>query len=212
MLAFTFLVSFSIRMAAEMRYPHEPPMWIAMAALTLWFDWTLGAYLCDAYLAGRRVFARPRLFVVAMVALIFATSLYRPTARHIFPMTSVLFAALLEMAIWSPAKTSRLGSLLATLGVCSYSVYLFHQPFMAPVSNWLAAQFGMSPLSRFFTLSILFLTLGWTIGPLLYRWIEVPSAQLGRKPRAKLAEPLAVPVVPEPALVSAHEKRPAGPQ
>ncbi len=49
MLTFAFLVSFSIRVAAELRYPHEPPMWIAMAALTLWFDWTLGAYLCDAY-------------------------------------------------------------------------------------------------------------------------------------------------------------------
>ncbi|HVJ67363.1 MAG TPA: acyltransferase [Caulifigura sp.] len=212
MLATTFFVSIGIRIAAELRYVNEPPLWVSMSALTLWFDWTLGAYLCDAYLEGRRIFARPRLFIVAMVALIFAASLYRPAARHIFLMTSILFTAMLEVAIWSPDRISRLGQLLARLGLCSYSVYLFHQPFLAPVSRWLQTQFGIGPLPRFVILSAVALAASWTIGPLLYRWIEEPSAKRGRRRREPSPEPQSPPLALEPALVAAQEKRLAGPQ
>ncbi len=212
MVAMTLLISVAIRAAAEWRYVAEPPLWVALSPMTLWFDWTLGAYLCEVYLEGRRIFLRPRLFVVAMVAIIFAASLYRPTARHIFPMTSILFTALLEMAIWSPVRVSKLGGLLAKLGVCSYSVYLFHQPFMVPVSRWLETHWGMSPPARFASVAGLFLTLGWTIGPLLYRWLEVPSARIGKRQLRKPREMGAARTEPAFAGVTAQEKRPADPQ
>jgi peptidoglycan/LPS O-acetylase OafA/YrhL len=181
MLAVSAAVSLTIRVAADLRYEHEPPFFIACNPLTLWFEWTLGAYLCDQYLDGRRIFTRPKLTIGTLGFLIIAAGLYRPAAWYGSPLCAVLFAVLIESAVWSRPAPTRIAAALARLGLCSYSVYLLHQPLMIAFANWLRP-YGSPPRSvMFLIVAATALGLSWTVGPLLYRWIELPSTQVGRR-------------------------------
>lgn len=97
----------------------------------LWFDWTLGAYLAEEFLAGRRAFPKSILLrLVAMVVLILSI-FWKPGDAIAFSLSSCVLVLLVESYLWRGGGESLWERLLLPLGLCSYSLYLLHYPFVA---------------------------------------------------------------------------------
>jgi peptidoglycan/LPS O-acetylase OafA/YrhL len=181
MLAVSAFVSCVTRVAAEIVYPGELPLWITLAAPTLWFDWTLGAYLCDSFVHGRTVFSKPKTLAAAFALATVLASLYRPTSRHVWPLASLASAAWLEHALRTQRSAGVTARTMAILGMCSYSVYLFHQPLMQPLASAVYPGVFSSRLLLFAVVSTVFVFLSLTAGPVLYRTIEQPFQRFGNR-------------------------------
>jgi len=146
----------------------------------LWFDWTLGAYLAEEFLAGRRAFPRsPWLRLAALVAL--AVSLfYKPTEAFAFSISSCALVLLVETYLWRTPGENRLERLLVPLGLCSYSFYLIHYPFIEGLLHRIPVATALpEPWHAIAVFPIAFMLL-FAAAYLSYYLLERGSNRLGR--------------------------------
>jgi peptidoglycan/LPS O-acetylase OafA/YrhL len=111
--------------------------------IALWPDWLLGAYLAEQHASGRRVFRRPHLWACCGTVLYVLGEFVVPLRTMQFSLASLVAAVGLEAYLHREASPGRLARYLAVVGICSYSLYLIHQPLMsnyASLLSWL----GMS--------------------------------------------------------------------
>jgi peptidoglycan/LPS O-acetylase OafA/YrhL len=92
-----------------------------MATPRLWFDWTIGAYLAERYVAGKGVHAYPRVVAVGVVFLFFACTLFKPFSVLTFTLASLIAAGFLERYVRRETALGRIEKLFVPLGLCSYS-------------------------------------------------------------------------------------------
>ena len=106
---------------------------VSMLPFYFWFSWTIGAYAADNYHYGRQsVLAKVPTSITAVIAVV---ALNIPAIHPLkFPIISILTASSLERwtsyPLLSPNIAGKVGHHLSTLGMVSYSFYLYHQPFM----------------------------------------------------------------------------------
>jgi peptidoglycan/LPS O-acetylase OafA/YrhL len=119
------------------------PAWVFF--LARWLEWTLGAAIAE-WSAGRLSLPR-RLFHPAFAAAVLALAIFLEwhtwhLGLYIVkePMYGIAFALVLGAALQRPQlpATSRVGRILAELGLYSYSLYLLHRPI----------QLAFEPLAR----------------------------------------------------------------
>src|SRR5205807_3925329 len=94
--------------------------------LALWFDWTLGAYIAERYLARQRVFNFSGWTLASLVALFWLSTIWKCANTFSFSLASLIWGILLEKYLWR--ERSALPAwhrLLAPVGLCSYSLYLW---------------------------------------------------------------------------------------
>jgi len=148
------------------------------------------ALLPDLATGSRRW--RNALAALGLTAIVAAVLLYDPGVT--FPGFAALLpcagAALLVLAGGGPA-TSGINTLLArrlpvTLGLMSYSLYLWHWPILVYAEQWLGR-----PLSA--GMGLLALALALPVAALSWRWVEQPfrRAPAARRPRLRASLALA---------------------
>jgi len=199
-LALTIFVSLACRFTGiflqDWQRDFDSAIWQSPGVL--WMDWTLGAYLAEKWLKGERIyrgFWGSRGFILGLILLFMLTTFWKPGVIYSFSFASIICSILIDRRLHSSRPVSAPEKLLIPLGLCSYSFYLWHQPLLDRLLNWLWA-LGM-PNHFAWNMSLGFLVSFGVIflgSRALYQWVELPSMDLGkailrnwrlRKPLAK---------------------------
>jgi peptidoglycan/LPS O-acetylase OafA/YrhL len=158
---------------------------------SLWVDWVLGAYLAEQFYHGRKVFRRRLLWASVFLVLFVATDLFKPTSVLSFTVASVLSAIAIEACLYTGELARRRWALLSTLGLCSYSVYLWHQPLMDLLYRHGHIERLPHGCLRFSVMLSLTLLILFPFGYLMYVTVENGSRMLGKIGRTSHFKPLA---------------------
>jgi peptidoglycan/LPS O-acetylase OafA/YrhL len=149
-----------------------------------WIVWALGALVADSWFHKERLFRVSwngwflmlLVFMISQVFLLFFVYLSGI-------MAAVLWAVFLDLCLHTPPSFRFFGGTLKrsliNIGLCSYSIYLIHQPII----GWLSEFVNWADSSRFTTAincGIVF-ALIFFISYGLYVFIEQPSIRLGQK-------------------------------
>jgi len=172
------------------------PRYITASPFAYWLSWSLGAYLCECFIANRTA----RLFHIRFDFLCiaaFVLPLFKPTASFSFLVFSLLTATAIERLMtekWT-LPTNRYfkwgWSHLSFLGVTSYSFYLFHQPIINLTSRAFSKMLPdtfIHPLIKY-SVCIAWYPIILLFSYLVYRLVEQPSIRLGQFVWAKTKEP-----------------------
>jgi len=154
-----------------------------LSPLNMWLIWVLGAYFGEQFFLGQRVFTRsPGYLVVfyALLSLSTMTVVYGLLGRVLF---SLFFIYLLDWYLhWSAPAASATGRALtrltARVGLYSYSIYLFHQPFLASIINFLS--FGQQRKPMLALAVVLAFGLVFVVAHFTYHWLELPAIRWGK--------------------------------
>jgi len=154
-----------------------------LSPLNMWLIWVLGAYFGEQFFQGKRLFTRSPGYLVGsylLLSLSTVTVLYGLLGRVLF---SLLFICLMDWYLHRPAPaTSGLGkalmALTARVGLYSYSIYLFHQPFLQRAITFLS--FGQ-PNKLGLMLAVAGAFAGvFVIAHFTYYWLELPVIRGGK--------------------------------
>lgn len=172
----------------SLRSDYAVPWFIQNSPFAFWLSWSLGAYLCECSMKHRssRIFALPFWLVFAVA---FAVPFFKITSPFTFLAFSLLTAIAIERLMtqkWTLPSNRyfrHVWAHLSLLGVVSYSFYLIHQPLIELTGKMITKVFPdmfIHPLLKYT------LCLGWypvlfVCSWVLYRSIEQPSIQLGKR-------------------------------
>jgi peptidoglycan/LPS O-acetylase OafA/YrhL len=149
--------------------------------LNVWFDWTLGMYLAEQFHFGHRVFNRGRVpLVIFLLGVMFAFHLYAKTNVLIFTVTSLISAIVLESSLYSKPILPPIRPFLISLGVCSYSFYLWHAELLRIIAD--KTHVVRLPISgiQFIVLATISLFSIYAFSYFLYVAVEKPSQRVGK--------------------------------
>jgi len=126
-----------------------------------WFSWSLGVWLCHNWLAGHRGILN-RTPIVVGIALVAMTWFFQVADAFFFTTVALLTSQLLshQLPAFGTApviETHMIMRILSLTGVISYSLYLFHQPFISAAHTCLMRL--VPDASQAFTLFVLLATL-----------------------------------------------------
>lgn len=158
----------------------DAPFYIQNLPFKWWYDWSIGALIAVNWAQQRRLFPTGKLFGLAFAAVTFLTVTYSTTSSLRWAIPPLFFAYVVEISVFSRRPIGRISSLFGTLGLCSYSFYLWHQPLThLAVSLYAAADWQRGPVMIWVWLCAALL-IGFTVWSLIaYRWIELPSVEAG---------------------------------
>lgn len=160
----------------------DAPRWFSELPFCYWYSWTIGAAVADAYIQKRRMpfeYSPPALWLLLAIC----ASYVMPLSTYSFLLFSVFTAAVIARVLKSgkrPEFQSPLFAHLRFLGVCSYSFYLLHQPFLGLIPGVLSKLKIMLPGLALFALCMgaypFILALAW----LYHTQCELRSIALGK--------------------------------
>ena len=187
-LALLATVEVAIRAATGIHffaYNCEPKQWLLGSPIGYWFSWSIGAAVADAFHKNE-----PQPLAKWPLALWFVLAMGSWFVKPLYPMTFLFFSVLTAGAIAKLIAGERIGLPLPRLvsehlretGVLSYSLYLWHQPFIGPVAMWLREHlpnFVNRDVCRFLLCTLLWALL-FPLARVLYRFCELPSMEAGK--------------------------------
>ena len=155
---------------------------------TFWFSWSIGAFLAHRFMARKPSPLAQIRFDVFLI-LVLLLPFFRQTQPFMFPATALLTGIAIEKlayGIWQIPKSKYLKYLirhLSFLGIVSYSFYLIHQPILL-LTRRLPVMFHGLPIStsshQMFIISLAIYPILLLLSYLMHRYIETPSAKLGK--------------------------------
>jgi len=170
--------------------PRTMAWWLS--PLNLWFVWVAGAYFGEQFFYGKRIFTRGPAYLVgffALLSLSTVTVVYPLLGRVLF---SLFFICLLDWYLHRPASAltvagRALFNATARVGLYSYSIYLFHQPFLHRAITFLS--FGQTHKAVLGLVVVVVFALMFVIAHFTYYWLEVPSINWGQRLYARWQQP-----------------------
>ena len=160
--------------------------YITELTLLSWFHWVLGAYLAEQYYHERPAFRVSSAQIAGLFAIFIVCSSFRLTFSLSSSLAAIIAAVLLERYVTSDYLLPRFLSVwLTPLGLCSYSFYLWHEPFLNKTLLFL--QRAGLPNHPFISLSLgnliifgLFFAASWILYKTIENWGVVFGKQLRR--------------------------------
>jgi peptidoglycan/LPS O-acetylase OafA/YrhL len=140
-----------------------------------WFDWTLGAFVAERFYEGRRAFPQHRLLLLVILLLFAASTLFKPTTMFSFGLAAAGSAIILDTALHARwGKKNGMVNSIAFIGMISYSIYLWHQPLLLPITSRLIPRLG-SPFASWMILVVCVISGSW----LSFRLFEKSGTRIG---------------------------------
>ena len=180
-LATGVLVAVTMALEVVVRPRYIAVLWLS--PLNLWVVWAIGAYFGEQFFNGKRIFTRSPAHLVGIYVLLSLSTLtivYGSLGRILF---SLFFICVMDWYLHRAASAPTLVAnslikLTARVGVYSYSIYLFHQPFLDNAISFFS--FGqqsrvVSGLAAIAAFAVIFVVAHFT-----YHWLEVPSIYWGK--------------------------------
>lgn len=159
--------------------------------IAYWAFWFAGALLAQRHLNGKVLSRRPLLWVSILTPLLFASLYLRQIEIMIWWISTLYFCLCVEFFIrfdWEPYR--RITWPLWITGICSYSLYLIHQPLQWMISRQILKVLGLEVDSRLLFIIALPVStvLLVCLAHFMYRAIELPSIAAGKQllPQARL--------------------------
>jgi peptidoglycan/LPS O-acetylase OafA/YrhL len=162
------------------------PIWIWHGPFRYWFSWTLGAKLADDFLQ-RRTSMLSRVPVWVWPLLTILSGILKPLEPFAWEFTALATGRVIAHLLARPLSQNFLAHPVIrhfqTAGIASYSMYLLHQP----VLSWLHRYVFPSSLTGDIHPFLIFLLCiaAWvpilSLAGFLYRFIEIPSINLGKR-------------------------------
>ncbi|MBC8141157.1 MAG: acyltransferase [Armatimonadetes bacterium] len=150
--------------------------------LMLWMDWVLGAWVAERFLEKRTVFPKWAFWLALLLAV--ASTQIKFVTIFSFSLFSIASAALIEQLIRKPVneKPSLFGNAAVTVGLLSYSLYLWHQPLVTIVEYQIARRFfGDNPVILYGIVLTVTLLISIIVAYFSYHFIEKPGVALGNR-------------------------------
>jgi peptidoglycan/LPS O-acetylase OafA/YrhL len=163
-------------------WSQQPRQYLWDFTLPLFVDWLLGAWLAEKWLAGQRLLGASPGKTLALGILAVALTWNKITAAFLgFTVFSIWYAMLMELYLFSKKPLNRFEKIIVPVGLCSYSIYLWHQPLLGRVLYWLH-KIGLpqTPIANLAVLPVVVLVM-IILGFISYKLIELPSIGLGKK-------------------------------
>ena len=184
----TAVLSVACQIAVVLRHldgGEHAEVWNNLPLIT-WFNWCLGALVAEYWDQGTRFFKMPTFVVAILWVILLVFAGYDPSSDWVSGIIGmawpILFAVTLEFYIHTKRQAYRWERAITPIGLCSYSLYLLHQPLLSPMLN-VAHRWLRLPDIRWvdltFTGLVIFLVLfgmAWAS----YLWIEQPGTKLGQ--------------------------------
>jgi peptidoglycan/LPS O-acetylase OafA/YrhL len=139
-----------------------------------WFDWILGAFVAERYFEGRPAFKNKQIWLCLLIPLLLITTLFKPFTIFSFSVAAAIAAVILDAAIYVKWRSSLWLEVLVFVATISYSIYLWHQPLLFPVTQYINHAIG-SPVGAWL-LFVLVITGGAWIS---YRYVEQVGIKIG---------------------------------
>ncbi|HEY4335145.1 MAG TPA: acyltransferase [Puia sp.] len=153
------------------------------SVFALWVVWTTGAFLAEAWYEGRRLPAvldrRDRWFILG--GLLLAAGLTPLNA--LLEYAAGIIGVLLMDAFLHAGKIvpeSRPARWIVTIGLCSFSVFLIHQPLLRVIIDFLDLHSFHYPGYRLVDGGIAAIVI-FGLSYVMYRFIELPSIRTGAR-------------------------------
>ncbi|WP_234734603.1 acyltransferase family protein [Tellurirhabdus bombi] len=167
---------------------HAQPA-LALSLVATWGMWCLGAWLAESYVNGTRLFKVSNTFLVLFTLAYFAAKYFFVWLYVAALWETIIWAIVAEKYISQPQRPAyRWEIILVPVGLCSYSLYLIHQPLLQPLSNYISV-LGLSKRINVLSLldSLPILVMLFLIAYSMYQLLELPIIELGKKWQKKSA-------------------------
>jgi peptidoglycan/LPS O-acetylase OafA/YrhL len=161
------------------------PKWLSGSPFFYWFSWSLGAFVAERHIRGTPI-VTSRLFFYAVVIGAVGFSLFRPLSSMSFLLFALLTAGVVSRLLRRPGQPlpipASLRTHLSQVGLCSYSLYLLHQPLLWSIPYFTAQFVPDAEIHPLLTFSLC--SLSWFIivplACLSYHFVELPIIGLGK--------------------------------
>ncbi|MBC8053227.1 MAG: acyltransferase [Sphingobacteriaceae bacterium] len=172
----TAAISFSLVMA-RIVVDIEKTTYIK-SVFSYWIIWTSGAYLAHLYYHKKRLIA---INFTHLIVLSLSLILLRLTVVHHYfspYLFTLLFILLIDWILHTEIAKTKIYSIIETIGLCSYSLYLFHHPVILFFQDNVFKQYQFAPITKTIIL-VAVSGLVTLISYVSYRKIEIPAANFG---------------------------------
>ncbi|HTH81863.1 MAG TPA: hypothetical protein VL490_02940, partial [Mucilaginibacter sp.] len=148
--------------------------------LNTWYIWCAGAYLAEKYFNGEKII-RKNAALIAFIGFALSIGVKFYVGGIYLGYFLIVFSWLVffEWMLYTKwvNTNSMLSKTMIAIGLCSYSIYLIHQPYLDKVLSW----FNMlSPNSYTAFIKVIpAFTILFVISWILYSVVEKPSIKLG---------------------------------
>lgn len=175
------------------------PFWIAESPFAYWGSWAIGAYCAECYMTGTKntIGSLPLRLLLPMCVLF---PLVKPLTPFAFPIFALTTAVVMERFVqgrWTlpvAGPAGRVYEHMAFVGLVSYSLYLFHQPFLG-IAAAAIRRFGgpEQDAARAAGLAVCGAAYPLLLGVayLSFRWLEEPFLRVGKRVIAGSRKPVA---------------------
>jgi len=146
-----------------------------------WIMWAAGALVAEEWHHQRRLIRISWLGWSALAAAYVLLQVFLLLFVYVSDiLEAFLFAALVELCLHEPPKIwPWFRNMLISIGLCSYSIYLIHQPVIEPLMNYIN-WFDSSRFTPFLNGALVFgivFLISWG----MYQFLEQPSIKIGQK-------------------------------
>jgi peptidoglycan/LPS O-acetylase OafA/YrhL len=154
-----------------------------LSIFQLWIVWVLGAYLGENFFYKRRIYTGKFSYLLLAYGLYFSlktTTLSGYLGHILFSMLCVCTIDwYLHTEIPFSSLGQRVGKILASIGIYSYSIYLFHQPLLKPLIRLFSLNYHSTPFVGLAL--VLAFALILIVSFLSYHFLELPSIKFGTR-------------------------------
>ncbi len=185
-LKLTLLTSLAARAIAALFFTDwtkDLPGVVWTSPLMLWFDWAMGAFLAERFLAGRRAFPQGMALRWIMLGLVGLSAFTKPSNIFTFSLASVFCALACETYLRRRSAIRRIERWFIPVGLCSYSFYLIHYPLVPLVAGQLRKLPGFGNPAVLVSAAPIAMLIVFAFSFIAFATIEKGSIALGRRLR-----------------------------
>ncbi len=152
---------------------------------SFWSTWIIGACLAEKiFFENKKMLNLSLKYKLFFLLLYLVSSQYKTFYIIGYYSIILLLVSFIEDYIFNRNHLNPLENMIATIGLCSYSIYLFHQPLLGWFAAFPFAAFPSKFLNPYFMCTlgaILIFMPVFMISWLSYKYLEIPPHNIGRR-------------------------------